>query len=118
MGTIWHEAVLVTGWDEKYVKPAWNIAVEIFGEQLVGPIIPSTTNHYLSFMVATSGSKLGWDDYNQHKANIQMFGERLKQANNLAAGYVDWVAVRYGADWEYKPAIIGGNGPTAGAEDR
>ena len=112
MGTIWHETIIATGWDEKYVKPARDIAVEIFGEQLVGPIVQSTTNNYLSFMVATSGSKLGWDTYNQHKANIQMFGERLNQAEKLSTGYVDWVAIRYGADWEYAPQVFATNGLT------
>lgn len=108
MGTIYHETIVATSGDETCIKRARDIAIEIFSARLVSEIIASPVNHYFSFMISTSGSKLGWTDYEDHVANTKTFGERMKDAA-IGYGYIDWVAVRYGADWDYAPKAIASN---------
>ncbi len=115
MGTIWHEAVIVTDSDYRdAIKIAHKAAVEIFGEQLVGPILNSTTNGYQTFMVASCGSKLGWDTYEKHVANIKEF---LKRIRAIEPYMPDYVVLRYGADWEHVPTPIRHNSLDNAAED-
>lgn len=66
MGTIKHNAMVVTGSDYAMDKLelVHNKAKELFGS-LVSPIIESHSNGYQSFFVAPDGSKEVWEESNE-----------------------------------------------------
>jgi hypothetical protein len=75
MGTIWHNAIVITSSETNELAAVWNKAVELFGP-LASPVIKSSCNGYFSFFIAPDGSKEGWpesDDMNQRRAALCKF---------------------------------------------
>lgn len=107
MGTIYHEAMIVTSWDTKAIEGARSIALEIFDARFVSEILPVAINRYQSFLIGSSGSKLGWEDYETHQKNMRDFAARLKIFEyEDCSSSISTVAVRYGADLEGSPHVL------------
>lgn len=79
MGTIIHKTVIVTGPVKNYREMGFTGEVGFTGDlvrlrkfskaaypNLTSPIIQHGTNGEATFMIASSGSKLGWDLSNHH----------------------------------------------------
>lgn len=114
MGTIHHTALVVTGSDYNFgpkkdhnqLTKAHKKAVQLFGKDLVSPIIGPVTNGYLSFIVSPSGSKLGWDTAQEHeRAMDEMIGHLEGIRYEDGSTCVKYVKVSYGelglqvSDW-------------------
>ncbi|HET8688947.1 MAG TPA: hypothetical protein VFM18_20245 [Methanosarcina sp.] len=88
MGTIIHDHVVITMYDynrEKVVEVE-NYLREHFQNTFAGPI-SSPVNGFITFVVTTSGSKLGWEHYNNHRNEID-FLKKFLISNNVYASYV------------------------------
>lgn len=124
MGYLRHECIVVSGWDEKRVKKAHAKAIVIFSnydmDELVGPVIPHTTNGGAAFLIAPDGSKEGWGPSDKGDEARAEFIEWLKNAK-AAELYLDWALVLIGGDdGEYRvlnspsggeaPAVMGNQG--------
>lgn len=99
MGYHNHHAIVVTAWDEKYIKPAHAKAVEIFGS-MCSEIVESNTNGYVSFFIAPDGSKEGWQESDDGNDRRDKFKAWIKQHD----GYLDTVEIYYGGD---EPDLLG-----------
>lgn len=87
MGTIVHDAVIVTGSDddtatEQAKEFAYSLGL------ITTNIVDSFTNGYKSFMIATCGSKNGW---NTKETYIDCLSQFLDNVQG-----VEWVRVKYG----------------------
>lgn len=91
MGYMAHNAIVVTSWKEEHIRDARISAIILFPD-MVSEIIISHINGYLSFFIATDGSKEGWEDSNIGDENRARF---LKEIEDM---YIDAVDVRYGGD--------------------
>ena len=54
-------AIIVTGYG-KHIRSAHRIAMRLFPENQVSPILTGMTNAFESFFVAPDGSKEGWEE--------------------------------------------------------
>lgn len=93
MGYHNHHAIIVTAWDEKYIKEAHGKAIEIFGEPC-SEVVDSNINGYVSFFIAPDGSKEGWEDSTAGDNRREAF----KTWINKHDGYIDAVEIYYGGD--------------------
>lgn len=92
MGTILHEAIVVTTWKEEDIKRAYEIAIEI--GLLASPILESPVNGYMSFFIAPDGSKEGWPESDQGNEQRKQWKERVSKECEC----VDFVHLLYGGD--------------------
>lgn len=99
MGYTKHHAIVVTALDEKYIKPAHEKAVEIFGS-MCSEIVGSNTNGYVSFFIAPDGSKEGW----RESADGDDRRELYKAWTRNHDGCLDTVGIYYGGD---EPDLLG-----------
>lgn len=106
MGYMRHHAIIVTSWDDSAIQDAHDKAREVFGKEggtawadLVGPIIPSITNGYHSFLIAPDGSKEGWDTSDTGNVAREVFLDWLDELRyDDDSSRFDWVEVQYGDD--------------------
>lgn len=99
MGTVIHEATLVTSWNAKMLDEAHLEALRIFPAEMVTSIGVSPVNKYGTFVILPCGSKDGWPDKERDKYDRAEFmrwvatKEYEDGSNCLEIG-----AVRYGND--------------------
>jgi hypothetical protein len=106
MGTIVHQAIIVTSWNEEVILKGYYKARELFGSGLSG-IIPARVNGYMSFMIAPSGSKEAWPTNTEHNDACCAFVAWMKAHNTAAAGgRIDWIVTAYGGDYPEDARII------------
>lgn len=91
MGTIIHRAAIVTSWNVEHAANARAVAGSVFGAAVSG-LISSPINGYWSFLIASSGSKLGWEPERDHEQNLRQF----KAAMDATDWHLEIVFVRYG----------------------
>lgn len=96
MGTIIHRAIIVTGELPAQVQAARVHATLVFPPHMVTPIVQGTANGSMSFMVAPSGSKVGWSEDRDHKTGFEAFIAVINQGDVL----VDAAMVAFGPDME------------------
>jgi hypothetical protein len=93
MGTISHNAIVVTSGDEVWMQDA-AVHARSLGCSVLGPSEP-VTNGYCTLVVCPDGSKEGWGtSANGDSARdefIDWLLEERKQNN-----FADWVEIRYG----------------------
>ncbi|MDR2870713.1 MAG: hypothetical protein LBV04_09705 [Deferribacteraceae bacterium] len=95
MGTIQHNALIVTSTASDMPR-FYEKAIELFGAQLVSPVISASANEYQSFFVSPSGSKLGWDTYDKHMEAMAKMLDFLDSFYNDTKVYLEYVKVSYG----------------------
>lgn len=106
-----HNAVVVTGWNEKNVKAAHKKAKELYreafstdipfqkdGSILISDIITGVANDQLSFFIAPDGSKEGWMTSDLSDKVRKEFLDWLLTSDN----YCHYIEVRFGGDDEYE----------------
>lgn len=110
MGTIIHDVIVVTSWDEKALKLAHSFCVgkaATFSafphadnwSQIVSPIIPGLVNGYATFIVAPDGSKEGWDTSDSGDGlRTAIVAELKKFRFDDGSSPLDWIHVRFGDD--------------------
>jgi hypothetical protein len=103
MGYMRHNAILVTAYDERFIEEAREQALRTvpstaFKGLVSGPVA-STTNGYVSFLLAPDGSKEGWNTSEQGDTWRAEF-IRWLQAREFDDGssVFSWVEVQYGDD--------------------
>lgn len=105
MGYICHNAIIVTAFDQKYIKPAHKKAREIFSQptdgesakwNIVSPIVNSPLNGYASFFVAPDGSKEGWPESDAGNGKRETFIRWMIEEKDRL--YLDWAEIQYGDD--------------------
>ena len=104
MGYIKHDAIIVTTWDEKYLSPAMDKAIEL-GLPCSG-VTESKINGYVSFLIAPDGSKEGWgnsDAGNIARENWKSWAKEQTRKNDL---WIEWVHVSYAGDEETDTRIV------------
>jgi len=72
MSNVSLKSVAVSSEFSSVTEQAHDCAVEMFGD-LVTEIIYSPINGVCTFFIAATGSKVGWDDYNNYWYNINLF---------------------------------------------
>lgn len=105
MGTIIHDAIVVTSWREAYLVKARDEA-ERLGLPVTN-VAASGINGYVSFLVAPDGSKEGWsdsDDGDRARASWIAWARNAWKADV----WIEWVHVRYSRDLE--GALVAGTG--------
>lgn len=95
MGYIVHDAIIVTAWNEKHLRPAIEKAREL--GLPTSEVAVSVMNGYVSFLIAPDGSKEGWADSNLGDAARNMWKVWAVDAQKLDIWF-DWCHVRYGGD--------------------
>lgn len=94
MGTVIHDAMIVTSFDLETLGKAHRVAIDTFDG--VSVITPSPVNGYWSFLVASSGSKEGWAECTHHAERmLQTFAEIMASEmalTNERAAKVFWEA--------------------------
>ncbi len=90
MGTISHNAILVTDSDEEWLKRAASKAAEI-GCIVLGPS-DAGTNAYRTVVVCPDGSKEGWKSSDDGDLRREAFVKWLHAERQ----YCEWAEVRYG----------------------
>jgi hypothetical protein len=91
MGTIQHDAVIVTGPHDipfdrgdapSHIEKAHALAVRLYTtvglEQLVSPIVRGVMNGTASFLIAPDGSKEGWEHSDRSDQIRRLFKEHLR----------------------------------------
>lgn len=107
MGYMKHHAIIVTSWDEKYLKPAHDKAVDLFYPIAdVTEMTSPAMNGFTSFMVAPDGSKEGWDHSDRGDRARDEFVQWLRdQAYDDGSSAYGWVEVQFDDD-EGHDAIV------------
>ena len=101
MGTVIHDAIVVTSWDVKKVEEAHKFASELMNH--VSPLVPYIVNFGSSFMIAPDGSKEYWPQSDDADVSRQKFLDWVKaQDEDEGDGYVsnpfEIAIVRFGRD--------------------
>ena len=92
MGYFCHQAIIVSSHDAQAIQAAHDMAVEIFTDKQVTPILPPAINSLFTFFVGPDGSKEGWHESLQGDAQRAEFVHWCKQNGNgyLMAGEVQY----------------------------
>ena len=104
MGYIRHDAIVATSWDKKYLIPALARALD-FGLSC-SDIVESSTNGYVSFLIAPDGSKEGWEESakgDAARAEWKAWANKQWTNNEL---YVYWAHLSYAGDEEADTKIV------------
>lgn len=104
MGYIRHDAIIVTSFNEKYLYPALNKAVEL--GLPVSELVESRTNGYCSFLIAPDGSKEGWDTSDHGDTARAAWKEWAHTKRHDDELYIDWVHISYAGDEAADTKII------------
>lgn len=108
MGYMRHHAIVVTSWKKELIQEAHDKAKEIFNGTAT-EILQSTMNGYLSFFIATDGSKEGWNDSNLGDLRRKRFINWCKkQVHEDGSSSLNWAELFYGDD-EDKARIVNHN---------
>lgn len=111
MGTVFHDAIIITSWDKEAIAAAVEKAADL-GLPVTGPV-RSEVNCYLTLFVQPDGSKLGWADRKASESKRISFEFWLRTAfiHEDGSGPFEWVAVRYGSDHagEVGSAVVTGS---------
>jgi len=91
MGTISHNAILVTDSNETWLQDAAAKAREL-GCIVLGPSEPGV-NTYRTLVICPDGSKEGWGESNAGNERRDAFVKWLQEQRD---GYPSWAEVRYG----------------------
>ena len=89
MGVIKHNCIIVTDWKRDELKLSHEKAIEVFGE-MVSPIVQSPYNGYLSFFIASDGSKEGWEDSDVYDKKRREFCDFLDD------NFIPFIDIGYG----------------------
>lgn len=102
MGTIIHDAVIVTTFDDngRDLDPRSAVAEE-FRALIAGPI-PSVANGYTTWFMGPDGSKAGWETSDDGDDAREAFIAYM-QANSR---YVEVLVVTYGETWDGAPEVV------------
>jgi hypothetical protein len=93
MGWFRHDVMVVIGYfEEDGFKKAHDKAFELFGDEMVSPIIKTPVNDFGSFYVGPDGSKEGWPESDKTDSNLSTFSEYLDKDKY----YLKWVWVSVG----------------------
>ena len=95
MGYIRHNAIVVTGWQEKAVQKARRKAIKL-GCQAT-EIMESPANVNYTFLIPPDGSKEGWPESNTGDSRRYRFRRWLNKAYQKDL-FLDWVEVSYGTE--------------------
>ena len=99
MGTVIHEATLVTSWNAELLDEAHLQALHVFPAEMVTSIGVSPVNHYNTFVILPCGSKDGWPEKKRDREDRAAFLRWVESkayedgSNSLEIG-----SVRYGND--------------------
>jgi len=106
MGTVFHDAIVVTSWQREAIASAISYAL---GLGLVcTEAVPYAMNTGWSFMIAPDGSKLGWEVREQHDIRRAVWIEWAEK--QYAAGvYFDWAHVQFGSEREKRAEVVADN---------
>ena len=106
MGYMRHHIIVLTG-SEPEITTARDKAVGLFSYAAVSPLMLSTANAYLSFVVTPDGSKEGWGASEEGDNNRAAFIAWLRTEHSYpeceddpGGCRVDWVEVQFGDDDE------------------
>ena len=95
MGTYQHEVIVVTSNFDQALNEAWKLAFQY--KLNTSNIVKSQLDGYKTFVVTTSGSKLGVDDYSHYKLRTKKFMESLNNfADEDGSPPLNIVCVEYG----------------------
>ena len=110
MGTIKHNAIIVTGWDKTNMNTIRKKAKEIFkkhfenvqkGNKLVSNLVPSLMNEDFSFFIAPDGSKEGWQTSNNGDSAREEFIDYLSGQKRC-----NYIEIYFGGDFQETPEIL------------
>ncbi len=110
MGTIFHDAIVVTAFRDKDIRAAYAMATSI-GLDVSEPVA-SKMNGYRSILIAPDGSKEWWpdsDEGDRRRAQMIAWLETC-HGNSEIDVFLQFAAVRYGSDLETAPEVTGGTG--------
>lgn len=94
MGYIKHDAIVVSSFKKEYTEQAWKMAIKLGLE--CTEIIISHINSEHSFLIASDGSKEGWEDSEKGDVARESWIQWAK--DNKSDILLDWIHVRYGGD--------------------
>lgn len=95
MSEILHEAIIVTSWSAEKLKIARSIALS--HNLPCSEFVRSPVNGYASFMIATDGSKEGWEAAAVARKNRDKWVAWVKRYNaGKGCQCLEWVHVEYG----------------------
>lgn len=116
MGYMRHHAIVVTCCSAR-IEEAHDKAFRLCDS--VSPIVSSVVNGYRSFLVATDGSKEGWDESAIGDAARAAFVSWLRsQAHSDGSNPFDWVEVQYGDDERETKIVASSDGDRLLADAR
>jgi hypothetical protein len=97
MGTIQHDAIIVTSWDRDKLAEAHQAAERIVGSDLTTPILAYRVNSGGSFAVLPDGSKEGWDESDMADAQRDELVLALEAFRyDDGSTPVEWIAASFG----------------------
>jgi len=100
MGIDQHECLVVTrhGFSSlDSIQEARARADEIFAGEMVSSVMRSPMNDYSTFVIAPSGSKVGWADAKEHHERLRAFLAYLSSIHfDDGSTPFDWILVSYG----------------------
>jgi len=94
MGYNRHNAIVATTFSAKHASAARALAVDIFGEDDVSPLMTARINGVVSFFVQPDGSKEGWDISDEGDDRRSRWADAVTDAGL----WIDWADVQYGDD--------------------
>ena len=103
MGYIRHNAIIVTGWNEKEMQEA-KMLLEKNTDLSASDIVESGINGYKSFMIAPDGSKEGWEASDKGDSDRELYIQYLGRTG------LDYVEISYGGDEPEYSKIVARNG--------
>ena len=111
MGTINHNAILATTWDDKRYRAMLKWVRKNVSEDQNFLVVSKnpriTLNGYKTIVLIPDGSKEGWDTSDEADELRQRFIERLTSDNyEDGSSSWDWIEVGYG---EYGQKVLQGN---------
>lgn len=100
MGRMRHNAIVVSSWNEPLMREIHGGARFLFGSHLVTNLTEEAVNGYRSFLVATDGSKEGWQESDEGDEKRAKFIEHLRKeyVYDDGSARVRWVEIQYGDD--------------------
>ena len=98
MGYIKHNAIVVTGWNEKQMDKVHKKSIEL--GNLTSNIVNGAVNGFISFFVAADGSKEGWEESNKGDTARE---ELIKYINSLkyndSSNSCHYIEISYSDDY-------------------
>lgn len=104
MGYIRHDAIVVTGFQDKEFKSAHRKAVQLHLE--VTEITESKINGYKSFLIIPDGSKEGWANSDNGDVARDAWKKWVRKQKKL---YIDFAHVSFGGDEPDNARLVDNN---------